>query len=43
MTMPPMASLNFLQRKKQIEKINNDNMVKFVFLKIESLTSVKIR
>jgi hypothetical protein len=27
MTMPPMGSLNYLQRKKQIEKINTDNMV----------------
>jgi CRISPR/Cas system-associated protein Cas5 (RAMP superfamily) len=27
MAMPPMGSLNFLQRKKQIEKINVDNMV----------------
>ena len=26
MTMPPMGSLNFLQRKKNIERINIDNM-----------------
>ena len=29
MTMPPMGSLNYLQRKKNIDRINNDNVVRF--------------
>lgn len=42
MTMPPMGSLNYIQRKRNIDRINQDNIHLLVKLKL-TLESVKIR